>query len=75
MQEYGSNNTFLNERADKLRAQGSTVMYLAMDQETIAILAVADPMKPSTPQALEELRKKELRSICSQEIAKERQSQ
>lgn len=58
MQEYGSNNTFLNERADKLRAQGSTVMYLAMDQETIAILAVADPMKPSTPQALEELRKK-----------------
>lgn len=57
MQEYGTSNTVLIQHADELRAQGATVMFLAVDGETIAILAVEDPIKPSTPKAIDELQK------------------
>ncbi|HHF7376111.1 copper-transporting P-type ATPase [Legionella bozemanae] len=60
MQEYGSNNTSLVESADELRAQGATVMFMAVDDETIAILAVEDPVKSSTPDAILELQKNEI---------------
>ncbi|CAM3050965.1 copper efflux ATPase [Legionella steigerwaltii] len=57
MQQYGSGQTALIERADELRAQGATVMFMAIEGETVAILAVEDPIKPSTPQAIDELQK------------------
>ncbi|AWN73582.1 copper-translocating P-type ATPase [Legionella anisa] len=60
MQEYGTNNTSLVESADELRAQGATVMFMAVDDETIAILAVEDPIKSSTPDAILELQKNEI---------------
>ncbi len=57
MQEYGTNNASLIESADELRNQGATVMFMAVDSETVAILAVEDPIKSSTPDALLELQK------------------
>ncbi|WP_454780454.1 copper-transporting P-type ATPase [Legionella sp. WA2022007384] len=57
MQEYGTNNTSLIDSADELRAAGATVMFLAISGETVAILAVEDPIKPSTPDAILELQK------------------
>ncbi|QMT59471.1 copper-translocating P-type ATPase [Legionella sp. PC997] len=57
MQEHGTNNPSLIESADELRARGATVMFLAVSGETVAILAVEDPIKSSTPDAILELQK------------------
>jgi P-type Cu+ transporter len=46
----------LEERAAQLRRQGATVMYVAVNARLAGILAVADPIKASTPPALERLR-------------------
>ncbi|OOG56733.1 heavy metal translocating P-type ATPase [Rhodanobacter sp. C03] len=43
-------------RAEKLRGQGATVMFLAVDGVLAALLAVADRIKPDTPVALKALR-------------------
>ena len=46
----------LDRRADECRHEGATVMYVAVDDHLAGILAVADPIKTSTPAALERLR-------------------
>jgi Cu+-exporting ATPase len=50
-------------RADELRRQGATVVYIAIDQRPAGILAVADPIRASTPAALEALRQEHIRII------------
>ena len=42
-------------RADALRAEGATVMYVAVDGTLAGLIAVADRIKPSTPQAIRDL--------------------
>jgi Cu+-exporting ATPase len=44
-------------RADELRREGATVMYVARGSVLSGLIAVADPIKSSTPAALEALRK------------------
>lgn len=53
----------LEERADQLRRQGATVMYATVNGELAGILAVADPLKASTPSALEQLRADDVRVV------------
>jgi Cu+-exporting ATPase len=43
--------------ADELRREGATVMYVAQGGALVGLIAVADPIKASTPAALEALRK------------------
>jgi P-type Cu+ transporter len=43
--------------ADKLRKDGSTVMYVAIDSMSAGLVAVADPIKATTAPALKSLRK------------------
>jgi len=45
------------ERADELRADGTTVVFFAIDQERSGLIAVADPVKESTPEAVTALRR------------------
>lgn len=45
----------LQERADALRASGATAVFLTVDDAPAAILAISDPVKESTPQALSDL--------------------
>lgn len=45
----------LAERADALRAEGQTVMYVSVDGRVVGLLGVADPIKESTPGALRSL--------------------
>jgi len=47
----------LLERAEKLRAEGQTVMLLAVDNQLAGLLGVADPIKETTPAALAALHK------------------
>jgi Cu+-exporting ATPase len=42
----------LLEPAERLRADGQSVMFVAVGGEAIGILGVADPIKPSTPEAI-----------------------
>jgi len=46
----------LEQRAVQLRRRGATVMYVAVNARLAGLLAVADPIKASTPSALERLR-------------------
>lgn len=46
----------LAQQAEALRLQGASVMYLAAGQQLLGLIAVADPVKPSTPEALATLR-------------------
>lgn len=53
----------LERRADELRAQGATVMYVAIESRAAGILGVADPIKASTPGALDALRADHIRIV------------
>ncbi|HEU5162083.1 MAG TPA: copper-translocating P-type ATPase, partial [Thermoanaerobaculia bacterium] len=46
----------LAARAEDLRRDGQTVMLVAIDGKPAGIIGVADPIKPSTPEALRALR-------------------
>ena len=50
-------------RAEQLRGQGATVMFLAVDGTLAALLAVADRIKPDTPQAITDLHAAGLRIV------------
>ncbi|HAP11960.1 MAG TPA: haloacid dehalogenase, partial [Afipia sp.] len=45
----------LEEQAERLRGDGATVINIAVDGKLAGILAIADPVKPSTPEALKAL--------------------
>lgn len=49
--------------AERLRRTGATVMYLASNRKLAGMIAVADPLKDSTPRAIAELRSMGLRII------------
>jgi Cu+-exporting ATPase len=42
----------MQEETEKLRVDGQTVMYLAVDGKFAGIIGVADPIKPSTSEAI-----------------------
>jgi Cu+-exporting ATPase len=46
----------LAETADRLRATGATALFVAVDGRPGGVIAVADPIKETTPAALETLR-------------------
>ncbi|MFC7738542.1 heavy metal translocating P-type ATPase [Roseomonas sp. GCM10028921] len=56
MQELGVNLGNLVTRADELRREGGTALFLAVDGRPGGVIAVADPVKPTTPAALASLR-------------------
>jgi len=49
--------------ADALRADGATVMFLAVDDDLAGLVAVADPVKSSTPSTLAALKGEGLRIL------------
>jgi Cu+-exporting ATPase len=53
----------LESMAGSLRAEGATVLFAAVDGKPAGLLGVADPIKPTTRQALGELRQEGLRIV------------
>lgn len=53
----------LDDRADELQRQGQTVMYVAINGEFSGLVAVSDPIKDSTPEAVQSLHSLGLRII------------
>lgn len=53
--ELPTDNESLNNEAEGLRSQGQTVMFIIIDGRPSGLLAVADPIKPSTSEAIKAL--------------------
>jgi Cu+-exporting ATPase len=53
----------LAEEAERERALGHTVMFAALDGRAAGILAIADPIKESTPEAMRLLREEGIRLV------------
>jgi len=63
MQENGVDLSGLEARAAELAAQAQTPMYLAVDQRIAGIVAVADPVKPDSKDAIARLHKDGLKVV------------
>ncbi len=51
------------ERADELRSTGATVVFVARDGRLAGLIAIADPVKETTPEALRLLRNAGIRVV------------
>nr|WP_072344550.1 heavy metal translocating P-type ATPase [Devosia enhydra] len=65
MREMGLDTGAAEVKADTLRAEGKTAMFIAVDSSLVGIVAVADPIKDSTAQAIRELHAQGLRVIMA----------
>ncbi|WP_232291543.1 heavy metal translocating P-type ATPase [Polaromonas sp. JS666] len=65
MQQMGIPVDSLMPQAEALRAEGASVMHLAADGRLIGLLAVSDPIKSSTPEALATLKAAGLRIVMA----------
>jgi Cu+-exporting ATPase len=63
MEGDGIDATSLAQRAEQLRAEGQTVMFVSVDGALAGLVGVADPIKPSTPEAIRALRAEGLRIV------------
>jgi P-type Cu+ transporter len=61
--ERGADPSLLAAEADRLRADGQTVVLLTIDGALAGLLGVADPIKQTTAEALRELRDAGLRVV------------
>jgi len=55
MQKQSIDISALTEQAQALRSEGATVIFMAVDSNVAGILAIADPIKETTPSAIKAL--------------------
>ncbi len=65
MDQLGVSVQVLVPQAEALRSEGASVMHLAVDGQLAGLLAVSDPVKASTPEALATLRAAGLRIVMA----------
>jgi P-type Cu+ transporter len=53
----------LDQKADALRGDGATALFLAVDSKPGGVIAIADPIKPTTQAALDRLRQDGIRIV------------
>jgi Cu+-exporting ATPase len=53
----------LSSQAEELRKEGATAIFISVDEQIAGVLAIADPVKPSTPEALSELKAEGVRVV------------
>jgi Cu+-exporting ATPase len=63
MRAVGAAVDSAHEQSEGLRRSGQTIMFLAIDTRLAGILAVGDPLKDSTPPALQALKARGLRLV------------
>jgi Cu+-exporting ATPase len=63
MADLGIALSDLATRAETLRSEGATALYLAVDNQPGGVIAVADPVKQTTPDALAALRADGIRIV------------
>ncbi len=65
MEQQGIDVAALRDAGEALRAEGASVMHLAVDGRLAGLLAVSDPIKATTPAALAALRGAGLRVVMA----------
>ena len=65
MQQMGVSVAALQTQAESLRSEGTSVMHLAVDGQLAGLLAVSDPIKASTAEALATLKAAGLRIVMA----------
>jgi len=52
LDEIGIDSNTFSDKAETMRSQGETVMFLSIDGKIAGLLGVADPIKETTPEAI-----------------------
>ena len=63
MTEAGIDTSSLDDDADELRREGATAIFVAIDGKVAGILAIADPIKATTPAAISALKAAGIRVV------------
>jgi Cu+-exporting ATPase len=63
LRELGVQTSEMEHEAERLRQEGATAIFLAVDGKIAAVIAIADPIKPTTPAALEALARERVRVV------------
>ncbi len=63
MQQIGAETGSIEAVADDLRSEGATAIFVALDGKIAGVIAVADPIKQSTPAALSALKDTGIRIV------------
>ena len=63
LSELGVDTAALSEAADRHRREGATAILVAVDGKAAGVIAIADPVKASTPSALAALKAEGIRVI------------
>jgi P-type Cu+ transporter len=63
LRELGIPTNALEQDAERLRNEGATAIFLGVDGEVAAVIAIADPVKRTTPDALNALAKEGIRVV------------
>jgi Cu+-exporting ATPase len=63
LEQHGVDTRKWHARAEALRGEAKTVVFLAVDGAARAIAAIADPIKESTPEAIEALKRSGVRIV------------
>ena len=53
----------LDARAEELRVNGQTIMFVVIDEKPAGLIGVADPIKPTTPDAVKQLHAEGIRLV------------
>lgn len=61
--EHGVETSELTEQAEKLRQDGATAIFMGVGRKPAAVFAIADPVKESTPSALQQLAQQRVRVV------------
>jgi P-type Cu+ transporter len=63
LSELSVDVTGLSDQAEELRKDGATAIFMAVDGKVAGVLAIADPVKASTPEALKGLKAEGVRVV------------
>ena len=63
--ESGIDLGAMNAAADRLRSEGNTVVFIGVENRVLGLLAIADPVKPTTPSAIAALNAAGMRVVMA----------
>jgi Cu+-exporting ATPase len=63
MRDLGASSEVMEHRAEALRQEGQTVMFLASDGQMAGLVAVADPIRGSTLEAIQKLKQEGIKVV------------
>ena len=63
LNELGIDTSVLTSEAERLRADGATAVFLAVNAKSAGVIAIADPVKTTTAEALKSLTDDKIRVV------------